>query len=55
MYYHPDDWVKKVPLVEFAINSTVSATIGYAPFELNYDSIPRMVCEFGNNHQLPGI
>ena len=49
------DWVEHLPMVEFALNSSVSASTGFAPFELNYDSIPRMVCEFGNNHQLPGI
>ena len=49
------DWAEKIPLVEFAMNSTVSATTGYAPFELNYGMMPRMVREFGDNSQLPGI
>ena len=30
------DWSDKCPMVEFAINSSVNATTGYAPFELNY-------------------
>ena len=30
------DWSSKCPMVEFAINSSVKATTGYAPFELNY-------------------
>ena len=30
------DWSDKCPMVEFAINSSVYATTGYAPFELNY-------------------
>ena len=30
------DWSSKCPMVEFAINSSVNATTGYAPFELNY-------------------
>ena len=29
------DWSDKCPMVEFAINSSVNATTGYAPFELN--------------------
>ena len=34
------DWSDKCPLVEFAINSSVNATTGYAPFELNYGYMP---------------
>ena len=29
-------WSDKCPMVEFAINSSINATTGYAPFELNY-------------------
>ena len=29
------DWAAKFPMVEFALNSSVSATTGFAPFELN--------------------
>ena len=35
------DWSDKCPMVEFAINSSVNATTGYAPFELHYGSMPR--------------
>lgn len=35
------DWVEWIPMVEFALNSTVSSSTGYAPFELNYGYIPR--------------
>ena len=28
-------------MVEFAINSSINATMGYAPFELNYGYMPR--------------
>ena len=31
------DWSDKCPMVEFAINGSVNATTGYAPFELNYE------------------
>jgi transposase InsO family protein len=37
------DWVHKVPLVEFAINSSISASTGFAPFELNYGYMPTFV------------
>ena len=30
------DWLGKCPMVEFAINSSVNATMGYTPFELNH-------------------
>ena len=35
------DWSDKCPMVEFAINSSINATTGYAPFELNYGYMPR--------------
>ena len=30
------DWSDECAMVEFAINSSINATTGYAPFELNY-------------------
>jgi hypothetical protein len=36
------DWVYHIPMVEFAINSSISASTGYAPFELNYGYVPRL-------------
>lgn len=39
------DWVEKLPLVEFALNSTVSSTTGFAPFELTGGYLPRMVAD----------
>ena len=35
------NWVDQVPLTEFAINSSTSASTGFAPFELNYGYMPR--------------
>ena len=35
------DWLDKIPMTEFALNSAVSASTGYAPFELNYGYLPR--------------
>jgi len=36
------DWIEKVPMVEFAINSSVSGSTGFTPFELTYGYMPRM-------------
>jgi len=36
------DWIEKVPMVEFAINSSVSGSTGFAPFELTYGYMPQM-------------
>ena len=33
----------KIPMTEFAINSSVSKTTGFAPFELIYGYMPQMV------------
>ncbi|KAJ3478071.1 hypothetical protein NLI96_g10013 [Meripilus lineatus] len=48
------DWVEKLPMVEFAMNSTVSATTGFAPFEIN-GTIPRMITEFKTQQAAPGV
>jgi hypothetical protein len=37
------DWAEQLPLVEFALNSTISSTTGYTPFEATYGFTP----EFG--------
>jgi hypothetical protein len=34
------DWAEKFPMVEFALNSSISATTGFAPFELNHGYVP---------------
>jgi len=43
------DWIDKIDLTEFAINSSVSATNRYAPFELNGGYMPSMMKEFRSN------
>jgi len=40
------DWVEKINMVEFAINSSVSTSTGYAPFELNYGYMPQVLKKF---------
>ncbi|KAL1938571.1 hypothetical protein VTO73DRAFT_11594 [Trametes versicolor] len=49
------DWVDKTPLVEFAINSSASATTGFAPFELNYGHMPRMTQLAEATTKFPGV
>ena len=34
------DWAELCPMVEFMLNSSISAMTGYAPFELNCGYIP---------------
>jgi hypothetical protein len=36
------NWSDMIPLVEFAINSSINATSGFAPFELNCGYLPRL-------------
>ena len=41
------DWLKHLPAVEFALNSSVCASTGYAPFELTYGYIPQTIQSVG--------
>src|SRR6266481_346322 len=36
------DWENQCPIVEFALNSSISSSTGYALFELNYGFIPQL-------------
>ena len=49
------DWIEKIPLAEFAINSSVSASTGYAPFELNYGYLPRSMAGINTETPYAGI
>ncbi|KXN87587.1 hypothetical protein AN958_08441 [Leucoagaricus sp. SymC.cos] len=50
------NWIEKVPLTEFVINSSISASTGYAPFELNGGYMPGMIKEVrGDNSPPQGI
>jgi hypothetical protein len=40
------DWAEKIPMVEFAINSAISSSSGFAPFELNYGYTPSIAPGF---------
>ncbi|QRW13095.1 Transposon Tf2-1 polyprotein [Ceratobasidium sp. AG-Ba] len=37
------NWSEKVPATELAINSSVSLSTGFAPFELNYGWMPKLI------------
>ena len=53
---HPDqhDWVLKVPLTEFAINSSTNKLTGDALFKLIYGHMPHMMVEIPSM-SLPGV
>lgn len=51
------DWIDHVPMTEFAINSAVSSTTGFAPFDLNYGSTPSLL-QLPRDHvptEFPGV
>ena len=37
------DWAEKVPMVEYALNLSISSSTGFAPFELNYGHMSKMM------------
>ena len=47
------DWADRVDLTEFAINASVSGTMGYAPFELNGGHMPSMIKEIRSDEAIP--
>jgi hypothetical protein len=51
---HQHDWVTKLPVIEFAINSARSDMTGYAPFMLNYGHMPRSMV-FETNIEYSGV
>ena len=49
------DWVEKIPLVEFAINSSINHSMGFAPFEIVYGTMPMMAVRLPDGPVLPGV
>ncbi|GLB44699.1 putative retrotransposable element tf2 155 kda protein type 1-like [Lyophyllum shimeji] len=47
------DWVDRTPMTEFAINSSVSGTTRFAPFELNGGFMPSMIKEIRSDDIVP--
>ncbi|KXN86861.1 hypothetical protein AN958_09441 [Leucoagaricus sp. SymC.cos] len=51
--HNQKNWIEKVPLTEFVINSSISASTGYAPFELNGAYMPSMLKEVQGDNSPP--
>jgi len=49
------NWANMCPAVEFALNSNVSATTGYAPFELNHGYMPQLGQRLSTDTQFTGV
>jgi integrase-like protein len=51
------DWVSKLPMTEFALNSSISSSTGFAPFELNCGHMPMIMqrIQEGTPSVAPGI
>ena len=47
------DWLGKVPLVEFALNSSINSSMGFAPFELNYGDVRSMLFDVRPQDNVP--
>jgi hypothetical protein len=47
------DWVDRLDLTEFAINTSISGTTKYAPFELNSGYMPSMICKIRSDNIIP--
>ena len=43
--FEQNDWVRFLPMVEFAYNNAKNASISYTPFELNFGYYPRISYE----------
>ncbi len=50
-----NDWAQRVPMAEFAVNSSINASTGYAPFELTGGYMPTMTRELAREPALPGV
>jgi hypothetical protein len=49
------DWAHKCPMVEFALNSNVSSTTGFTPFELNNGYMPRIGMPLANDTKFTSV
>ena len=49
------DWDKHCPAAEFTLNSSVSATTGYAPFELHSGHISQLGQHLSTDTQFTGV
>ena len=49
------DWDEHCPAAEFTLNSSISATMGYAPFELRSGHIPQLGQHLRMDTQFTGV
>ena len=49
------NWRQQCPLAEFALNSNISSTTGYAPFELNCGFMPQLGQRLSTNTKFAGV
>ena len=49
------DWANQCPIIEFALNSSISSSMGYAPFALNYGFIPQLGQRLGTDTKFVGV
>jgi hypothetical protein len=47
------DWVYKIPMMEFAINASISESTGFVPFELGGTYMPMMICQLPESNMAP--
>ena len=50
-----NNWAEHCPMVEFVLNSSVSASMGYAPFKLNYGYIPQLGQHLNTNTKFVSV
>ena len=50
-----NNWAEHCPMVEFTLNSSVSVSMGYTPFELNYGYIPQLGQRLNTNTKFVGV
>lgn len=49
------DWLDKIPIAEFAVNSAVNASTFFTPFELNYGYLPRSMSGIKTSTPFTGV
>ncbi len=49
------DWARRIPMTEFAINSSINASTGFAPFELVSGYMPTLIRDLAREPALPGV
>jgi hypothetical protein len=49
------DWAQKCPMVEFALNSNISSTTGFMPFEWNSGYMPRIGIHMTTDTKFTGV